>query len=560
MIAAAIVAFVPSTRALILSSIQQCNAALAPRRGRTAVVVGVLVAGYLLCFAYASRTHLFLKLNDEHAYMIQARMLAQGRLWMKAYPPDVSPFFDALSMIVDRVYAPMYFPGTALAEVSFVWTGLPYWMMPVVAGSVAAAFFYWIIAELFDPFRGLLAVLMLVATAEFRTHMIDLLAQPPFLVAEFVLLWGWLNFRRGQGGNLRWPAVIGAAAGYAAITRPLDALCVAIPVAIAIILQLVSQPLRVVRTIAAILIGAAPFLALMAIQNAGVTGHWYELAETYYNRQNFPASPMGFHHFNHETIPPDMSEVKKQWLSHWVYPSFQRHTPINALTTWYRGRLVQALRYGLPSAILCVLLPVSFLTMRDSPRRVMFGIILLFFIGYAIYLFFLPHYMITIMPSFICMIFMGCEALSGGAGKRPAVEAFLVLSLIAISISALWPIEPIPPDPHEFAQDQRPANQSLAALHREPAVVLFRFKASLGDYDDDPVYNDSIAWPDDAQIVRARDLGPQRNDAIVQYYAHHQPDRQFYIYDPDLRVRGLNPVAGPFGTAQELAAKPQSVP
>jgi hypothetical protein len=100
--------------------------------------------------------------------------------------------------------------------------------------------------------------------------------------------------------------------------------------------------------------------------------------------------------------------------------------------------------------------------------------------------------------------------------------------------------------------DQRPANDLLAKLPMTPAVVLFRFDPRAESFHDDPVYNDGVAFPDDATVVRARDLGPERNRAIVHYYAKHQPDRVFYIYDPDARAAGENPISPPLGQAGEL--------
>lgn len=239
-ILAAVAAFIPSVGRWIEGLVNWINNALGPHRRSVSMAIGLLMAAYLFTFAYCSRDRLFLKLNDEHAYMIQARMLARGRLWMPPYPPDIAPFFDALSMIVDRVYAPMYFPGTALAMVPFVWLRLPFWTMPVLAASIAAGLLYWVFAEIFDPVRGLLAVLILVSLHVYRDCAILLLADSPFLAAELVLLWAWLRFRRRP--LTRYALAIGGAAGFAAITRPLDAVCFALPIGVAIVGQIWRQP------------------------------------------------------------------------------------------------------------------------------------------------------------------------------------------------------------------------------------------------------------------------------------------------------------------------------
>jgi hypothetical protein len=549
MILAAVIAFVPSIGRWFESLVGWINAAIGPRRASVAITITILIAVYLFAFAYGSRSRLFLKLNDEHAYMIQARMLSHGRLWLAPYPPEIAPFFDALSMIVDRVYAPMYFPGTALAMVPFVWLRLPFWVMPVLSASVAAGLLYWVFAEMFDPVHGLLAVLMLASLHIYRDTAILLLADSPFLAAELVLLWAWLQFRRRP--LPRYALAIGAAAGYAAITRPLDAVCFALPIGVAIVCQMRRQPRQLARHGLVIVLAASPCLALLIAQNRGVTGHWFELAESYYNRQNFPVSPLGFPRVDSNRIPLDLSAPKQQWLHDWVIPSFQRHTPANALRSWYRGRLWQTLDNALPNPILILLLPVALLSLGEARRRVLFAALVIFLVGYAVYLFFLEHYVISILPAMICMVLMGWESLHfTWPGRR--LNIFLLISLLTISLAAIWPIAPFSPLPIPFAPDQRAANECLARLPKTPAVVLFRFDPMVGSFHDDPVYNDSVSWPNDAPIIRARDLGPEKDRDIFKYYAQRQPDRVFYVYDPDARAAGRYPITR-LGFARQLA-------
>lgn len=87
-------------------------------------------------------------------------------------------------------------------------------------------------------------------------------------------------------------------------------------------------------------------------------------------------------------------------------------------------------------------------------------------------------------------------------------------------------------------------NAKLAHLEHTPAVVLFRYHPT-SRFDEEPVYNTDVAWPDDAKIVRAHDLGDE-NRKLVHYYAQHQPQRYFYLYD---RADGT---LTPLGTASEL--------
>ncbi len=555
---ALIAAFLPSMGQRLSQMIEQLNVALAPRRIRTAVLLSVIVAGYLLCYTWANRELLFVKFNDEHAYLIQAHMLAQGRLWMPPYPPDVAPFFDSLALITDRVYAPMYFPGTALASVPFIWLGLPYWLMPLVAATIAAGLIYLLFEELFDPARALLAIVITLSVPLYCGAATFLLAEMPFLAAELLLFIAWFRFRRQP--RMRWALLLGAAAGYCAITRPLDAVCIALPVGIAVIIQLRHELKQLFCAVAAIFIAACPFLALLLIQNKGITGHWFQLAEAYYNDHLFPASPLGFHQITPAQIPTNLNAVKQEWLNHWVLPMYHVHTPSNALRSWYRGRLRITLETGLPDPSLAILLPLALLSLRETRRIVLIAALVLFCIGYATYLFFLQHYILAILPSIICMLLMASEAVRRTWPEYPRAYVFTLLCIFTISITSFWPVLALPPVPAKVAPDQRPANALLAHLPKTPAIVLFRFDPKVASPHDDPVYNDTVAWPDDAPVIRARDLGPDQDRAIYRYYAERQPNRVFYIYDPDLRAAGQNPLSPPLGTAAELRALTEKVP
>ena len=78
-------------------------------------------------------------------------------------------------------------------------------------------------------------------------------------------------------------------------------------------------------------------------------------------------------------------------------------------------------------------------------------------------------------------------------------------------------------------------------------MVLFKY--SPGDnVIEEPVYNTDVAWPDDAPVIRAHDLG-ERNVEIFRYYADKQLDRMFYRFD---RATGK---LTPLGRARALASQ-----
>ena len=63
-----------------------------------------------------------------------------------------------------------------------------------------------------------------------------------------------------------------------------------------------------------------------------------------------------------------------------------------------------------------------------------------------------------------------------------------------------------------------------------PALVLFRFHPG-DNTNEEPVYNVDVMNPDDAPIIRAHDLGVQRDQELFDYYAARQPERTVYLFD-----------------------------
>jgi 4-amino-4-deoxy-L-arabinose transferase-like glycosyltransferase len=471
---------------------------------------------------------------------------------MPAYPPQIAPFFDTFNIIVDRVYAPMYFPGTALALAPAVWLDLPTWLMPLFICAGCAVMLYLVSMEYFGPVRALIAVVVLLSLTQFRAVSTMAMSQPPLLLAELLLLWGWLRF--AAGGRIGWAILIGAAAGYAAITRPLDAACVAVPIGAAILVRLWRRPRLLAATAALLILAAAPFLALQIVQNIGVTGSWRQFPESYYNRENFPASPMGFHTIDPANIPRLTCPPKQQWLDDWILPVFQAHQLSNLPWEWWPTRLRQTIGDTLPDPALLILLAPAALGLSDPRRRVIAAWVALFLIGYALYAFYLDHYLVALMPASILLLLIGWEVIANAwPSQRQAIDLVLMLSLPAIAIGAMLDLNGYTASPPQAFVYQRAANIALRRLPRSPAVVLFRFNPRLSYYHDEPVFNDDAAWPDDALIVRARDLGAAQDRKLFAYYAQHQPDRVFYIYDPELMSGGHSPLSPPLGTAWHLA-------
>jgi hypothetical protein len=100
-------------------------------------------------------------------------------------------------------------------------------------------------------------------------------------------------------------------------------------------------------------------------------------------------------------------------------------------------------------------------------------------------------------------------------------------------------------------------DEQIADGVRPPAVVLFHEDPGKFNANIEPAYNTDVAWPDDAAVIRAHDLGAGRNRELYAYYAElsrrrGEPQRGIYVYNLDPERMGEGPKY--LGTAAELAA------
>ncbi|CAA9413738.1 MAG: hypothetical protein AVDCRST_MAG64-2477, partial [uncultured Phycisphaerae bacterium] len=496
---------------------------------RAAVAISFAAAGYLFLTAWLQGAEFVPKVVDEPSYLIGARMLARGLLWLPPHPPDVRPFFDTFNLLVEPTYGSMYFPGTALFHVPAVWLGLPYWTVSLALSAACAGLLYRLVVDLLDGVYAAVAALMLVGLTCFRALAVMLFSQTPMLLMGLAMLQAYLRWRPRR--DWRWAALIGALAGWAGITRPADALCYAVAIGVAMLLDLrgggvhdgtsiergdngattpqpnahgaavgdrgaaprpgptaapwafdgardrtspgAPAPLRAwALTLACLVLPALPFLGLQVVQNVGMTGHWWEFPEARYADETYPAPMLGFH-----TIDPNWRRpalLQKRMLSEaFAASAYAEHRPANVLRTWREDRLPETLRFGLPHPLLAVLLPAGLLGLTDRRRRVVAAVPLLFVGFYAWYVFYIPHYMIVIAPGLFVLVLLGLNAVERGlAAAWPRAGAGLSvglpLAVAALAVGSLPEFHGGPRDDAMFGGAELPfIEQAMSDLDRQ---------------------------------------------------------------------------------------------
>jgi hypothetical protein len=502
-------------------------------QGWPSIVAAIAAFAYLLATAWQQKRHMAPLLHDEFSYLIQAHQVAHGRLWMPAHP--LAAFFDSFQLIVHPVYASIYFPGTALLYVPGIWLHLPPWLTSMAIAGAVVFLLHRTATELIDPLAAWLAVLLLVCCPMFRTLSIMTMSQLPLLL--YVLLGTLALLKWRSSGRLRWAALLGASLGLAAITRPIDAICFAVPIGIAVVLQLTRQPRRA-SVVTTILLSSAPFLCIQLIANRGITGHWLQTPFRLYADADYPGTALGFGDIDPAARPQSSLPQKQKLYVEKTLPLIEQHRLRNLPQILFqRVRLTLSLAATTPFPLLAILLPVAL----ASRRGLVLAPILLFVGLYALYVYFFPHYVIVVAPAIIGGILIGANQL---VNVRGALHLFIA----ATALAALPQVDPTMRDDMFDAPLLHAVDAKLSGL-TDPSVVLFAYSAAR-NVDEEPVYNADVAWPDDARIIRAHDLG-DRNSEIFRYYADLQPQRRFYRFDEkDYSLAYL-------GTARELAYNPK---
>lgn len=522
-VAVFVIALIPPVRRQLWQALARVRSPSPRTRGRAALAIAVGSSAYLTMTAAMQGRSLHPRFHDEFMYLLQARMLSVGRLWMPPLP--LGDFFDTFYVFVEPVYASLTWPGGSMMFVPGIWLSLPYWVMPVVVSGAAVGLMYSVFTQLLDGAYGLLAALTLIALPMFRMQSLHSQAQVPIVMLALLLVWAFLRWRGNP--TLRNGLLVGAIAGWAAITRPVDALCMALPVGIAMLVAQMRFPVRAkLKTAGAVVAGAAPFLALQLVFNFGVTGKLTKTPFTFYNDRDQPMLQFGFPRYD-DTLKLKSRLLQKQlFYQHSVLPAAERHAPTR-IPERALDQLLQSLRYNLPNPLLLILFPPALLTLFERQRYVVWSVLPLFVVLYTGYTLFLSHYALFVAPAIIFMTVAGAQAVER---NLRAVAPACTLTVAAMCVTMLPEFNRRKPDIPLASSTMDFSMHTLPTLVQAPAVVLFKFHPGL-DYHEEPVYNIDTAWPDDAPIIRAHDLGPKSNVALLRYYAERQPNRRFYTVD-----------------------------
>jgi hypothetical protein len=516
---------VPPLRRVLARGFDVVRAPSPRARTWTFIAVWAITFNYLYYNARNQHRNLVPRIHDECSYTIQAHMLSNGRLWYPQHP--LADFFETFHVLTKPVYASIYFPGTGLLNVPGILLSQPPWFMPVVMASLVLAMTCRITTELIDGIAGLLAMLLLLSTLMFRLFSTMVMAQVPLLLLALLAVWAWLHWR--QNHRLVWAVVIGFLAGWAAITRPVDAVAFMLPIVIAMAWDLRRGPRRAaMQTLIAVSAAALPFIALQVVFNFGVTGSLTKTPYVAYLERYQPGSTFGS---GLEQIARPDTQLPQKQIYFTQFASMEIAARQSGPLTWFGQRLFKAATAAFPSPAVFVLVPAAMAMAHRSLRWVVLLPIPLILLVYAFNPFFLVHYAVPLGMAAAFAVVLGSRAVEEALpwpGYRQAAGLLMPVALLVVALGQLPQFNP-------HIRDELFPTPFLDYVERTlkqvpvPAVVFFHFVPGC-NVEEEPVYTTDQSWPDDAAIIRVHDLGP-RNVEVLQYYRQRQPERSYFIMD-----------------------------
>jgi uncharacterized protein (TIGR03437 family) len=179
-----------------------------------------------------------------------------------------------------------------------------------------------------------------------------------------------------------------------------------------------------------------------------------------------------------------------------------------------------------------------FLVWRKKRILVLTVAALLVMAGNNLYPFFFPHYAAPACGLFVLLIIQGMRRLRAvkfGA-VRVGIWAFRFCVLASV-ISGLVTITGGLMEPWFVTAADTPRSAALKQLDTGKHLIFVRY-GPRHSFHEGVVFNDANI--DKSRVIWARDLGPENDRELMRYY----PDREFWIYDPDVGPDALARMGG----------------
>jgi hypothetical protein len=497
----------------------------------------VIVSSGLVLFSYQNHPHV----QDEVAYLIHARYLANGRLVMPA--PPVPEAFD---MYLMQFSGENWYPSPPVGWPALLSLGVrldvPWLVNPLLAG-INLWFIFRICRSLYSARLARIVVLLISVSPwylfmgmNFMTHMLTLTC---------ALSATWWLMRSRQTGKVVWAIWAGLALGIMSLIRPIEGLIWAVLMGMWAI-GIGGKRLSFI-SVAGLVTSTAMISLLVLPYNAALTGNPRVFPINAYTDERFGvnSNALGF--------GPDRGMG-------WAIDPNPGHTPIDGLINANLNSFstnIELFGWSTGSLLLVAVFLASFRFQQSD--YLMFAVILAVFGVFFFYYFsggpdFGARYWFLMIVPLAALSARGIQVLESAVRADPPVLGFeygrILTGVLLCSMLALvtfFPWRAVDKYYHYLGMTPDILNLETGNSF-EGDLVLVRGD-NHPDYSSAAIYNSiDLTSPD---TIYAWDRSPAARQALVQAF----PDRGFWLVDgPTLTGDGYQVVAGPL-SANELLSR-----
>jgi hypothetical protein len=250
-------------------------------------------------------------ISDEAAYLLQAELFARG-MWKAPGPPHPE-FFEQSHIIVTPVLASKYYPGHSLMMTPGALLGLPA-LMPLLLSGLTGALMFLLARMVAGGRVALLTWLVWISCFPVIYYRATYLSQMTSAAMWLIAWWCLLHWRRTRTRG--WMLGLAAAVGMVAITRPLTAVALAIPIGILVVRDCAAT--RSWRQLGAGVVAGTAVLCVLPVWNYMTLGAVKETPHTFYSRQYMPHDRPGFSYdttIQAERALPGSNRVNEKYIA-----------------------------------------------------------------------------------------------------------------------------------------------------------------------------------------------------------------------------------------------------
>lgn len=458
------------------------------------------------------------RVHDEFSYLLAGDTFAHGRLANQTHPFWVH--FETMHVLQLPHYASKYPPVQGL----FLAIGQRVFGIPIagvwLSTSIAAASVCWMLQgwtrRRWALFGGLATALH---------HGIQLhwgqtfMGGSPALIGSAVFFGSWARWSRNSSATNAAVAAVGLS--VLANSRPFEGLLVSLPVCIAVVANVFRKAFSTSSLTAAVsLIPAALILLItmtcMMAYNKAITDSPFRLPYSLHSEQ-YMSGPLFLWQSPVTDAPEYRNETMREFHSDWELDAYRAQQSVAGFLRVKAHYLIDILTVVFSPGLLLAAFICGFCKRKSpAPRFRLIGFSLTMLLGVLSAVWLFPHYIAPAFPLFMILSVQGIRtsfaARRDWSRFRPdtlrlAVMAALLFFGIRCGIHCLQP-------PEGWAKSRAAIISRLMQIPGDDLVIV-HYGQSHSPHDE-WVYNGATI--DESPIVWARDLGEEKNRALIQYF------------------------------------------